>query len=970
MSGQLHRKKCPVCHQGWFLPKSLLSHAQYCPGPSHWDNTSLGKSSRKRQHDEYFLPETLLQQRKRLGLAFKQCESSGIVRTADRLAAMPSIAHLASRVSQPTSGYVGRDDVEFANNHDVYEDGESDPIKLEMSNIRRHATLPPAVMYQIDMENTVRKHRGCDLNITDDIKNCTERHLKYNHLDLVSSKLYNRDELVTQLETVYNLKELKPQLHHVKLHDGSTATVPVFDVKATLLKMINNPEVMKEENMASNYDVFTGKPRGPSTKLDEIHTGNAWEPARQHYCGDDPDALPMGLVLFYDKTHTDLHGSLATAPLIAVPTFFNQSCRSNSAFHSVLGYIPNLSHGKGKSDDQSSRDKLQDEHNCLRLITEQLKQIQKDGGIWTEVMGRRVCVKVWIHIITGDTAGHNNVCGHYNASNSNCPYRDCICTLQQLSDALAQCYLTKLEDVQNLSASELQSWSKHDIDNAFDDTPLSDQIRGKLGVCPAEMLHVCGNGLYKYQLECVCELVGKRTSRQKQKQVFNTLHQHLVNDGARQSERDFPRMSVRTGVLDGTKMSATERLGNMMILMCLAHTTTGINLLRRGWSKNNIGHQEFRDCIKLQLAFEKWVNDPNEIHEVQSALPLVEEMIVAIQHCFPRKFGNAWCVPKMHSLAKMTYYMLKFGCAMNFTGQVGERVLKSVVKDVAQNTQRRPAVFAEQCAQRHYEEMVLEHAAADMRTQLDLNWERVANENAPKNQMRGRYTVTFHECDARGKGATSVEWSDSKKRKMGIRVSDRMRLAIRQFAFDNGYRGQFSITGYTSIKLQTNHAESARLFHASEYCHGEPWYDYGMVKYVDDDDMEHQSPAQILGFFRYDDICIPTPYLRKDKGYSLEEIQDNNMKDETMYAVVHSAKEPLFDWDDLQTEFVVPFNLGDVNNHLYIVDVKTITDAIFVFKDYGGKDSSKRFCVLPYRQWGKYFSDRIYADEESEEALL
>ena len=95
----------------------------------------------------------------------------------------------------------------------------------------------------------------------------------------------------------------------------------------------------------------------------------------------------MGLVLFYDKTHTDLHGSLATAPLVAVPIFFNQSCRSNAAFHSMLGYIPNLTHGKGKSDDQSLRDKLQDEHNCLRLITDQLKQMQQDGGIWTEVMG-------------------------------------------------------------------------------------------------------------------------------------------------------------------------------------------------------------------------------------------------------------------------------------------------------------------------------------------------------------------------------------------------------------------------------------------------------------------------------------------------------------------------------------------------------------------------------------------------------
>lgn len=201
---------------------------------------------------------------------------------------------------------------------------------------------------------------------------------------------------------------------------------------------------------------------------------------------------------------------------------------------------------------------------------------------------------------------------------------------------------------------------------------------------------------------------------------------------------------------------------------------------------------------------------------------------------------------------------------------------------------------------------------------------------------------------------------------MGVGVSDRMQVAIRQFAVDNGYRGQFSITAYTSMKLKTTHSESPRLFHASEFCHGGSWYDYGMVRYVDDDDVEQQSPAQIVGFFKYNERRLPTPHLIKNEGFSLDEIHDNNMKDNTMYAVVHSATKPYIDWDELQREFVVPFHLGDVNDHLYIVDVNAITDAMFVFKDYGGTDSNKRFCVLPYRLWGQYFSDRIYADDDDE----
>jgi len=41
----------------------------------------------------------------------------------------------------------------------------------------------------------------------------------------------------------------------------------------------------------------------------------------------------------------------------------------------VLGYVPNLGYGKGTAQSQTSLMKLQDEHNCLSLITNQIKKI-------------------------------------------------------------------------------------------------------------------------------------------------------------------------------------------------------------------------------------------------------------------------------------------------------------------------------------------------------------------------------------------------------------------------------------------------------------------------------------------------------------------------------------------------------------------------------------------------------------------
>ncbi len=74
---------------------------------------------------------------------------------------------------------------------------------------------------------------------------------------------------------------------------------------------------------------------------------------------------------------------------------------------------------KGKQKKQTAEMKLQDEHNILSLITNQIMKIHEEGGLWTEVMGRCVCVKLWIHFIAGDTSGHNNLVGYMNRGRPN-----------------------------------------------------------------------------------------------------------------------------------------------------------------------------------------------------------------------------------------------------------------------------------------------------------------------------------------------------------------------------------------------------------------------------------------------------------------------------------------------------------------------------------------------------------------------
>ena len=92
--------------------------------------------------------------------------------------------------------------------------------------------------------------------------------------------------------------------------------ISVFDVEAMIQLLLMDTSLMNPKNIDHGYDIFSGKSIGPNNCYGKIHMGDAWEPARHHFCGNEPHNMPIALVVFGDKAHLDLHGSLSTLPLI------------------------------------------------------------------------------------------------------------------------------------------------------------------------------------------------------------------------------------------------------------------------------------------------------------------------------------------------------------------------------------------------------------------------------------------------------------------------------------------------------------------------------------------------------------------------------------------------------------------------------------------------------------------------------
>ena len=217
------------------------------------------------------------------------------------------------------------------------------------------------------------------------------------------------------------------------MSDGRKATVFVFNVEVMIVSLLSDESLMHDNNLAEGYDIFTGRvdSKNPiNAKYGEVHTGDAWRPARKHYCGKKGEKMPIALIVFGDKTATDLHGDLSVTPIIFTLTFFNRAARNNPAFWRPLAYVPNLQHGKGKSDKTPSSTKVQDEHRCLDAAFKSLRDLHRHGrGLNTVTKGRSVICCVWIHFFIGDTSGFNTWLGHYNGcGNLDRPYRDCMCT--------------------------------------------------------------------------------------------------------------------------------------------------------------------------------------------------------------------------------------------------------------------------------------------------------------------------------------------------------------------------------------------------------------------------------------------------------------------------------------------------------------------------------------------------------------
>jgi hypothetical protein len=97
-----------------------------------------------------------------------------------------------------------------------------------------------------------------------------------------------------------------------------------------------------------------------------------------------------------------------------------------------------------------------------------------------------------------------------------------------------------------------RSMSKYDIKNSFTERnyALSDRIHGAFKMMPPKLLHTSGSGIIMYMFESLRQQLGGGMDRDFIDQLHIEISKFI---------RDFPRGSMRNGLIDVTTCQSLER---------------------------------------------------------------------------------------------------------------------------------------------------------------------------------------------------------------------------------------------------------------------------------------------------------------------------------------------------------------------------------------------------------------------------
>jgi hypothetical protein len=188
--------------------------------------------------------------------------------------------------------------------------------------------------------------------------------------------------------------------------------------------LLNNSTLIEKRNLLfSNFsDPIEDNCYIDPSNFGKLNTGTWWRAAKEHKCKDERDVL-WPLIMFIDGMKVDnISGKLKLEPISFTFSRFRRFVRQQDNAWRTWAYMEDVKQPPptrpiGEEDPLlTSKQRLQEYHDILAFLMDELKTIQNNGIKWTfdfaEDDGKHeVVLRLQIQFIIGDCEGHDKLLG-------------------------------------------------------------------------------------------------------------------------------------------------------------------------------------------------------------------------------------------------------------------------------------------------------------------------------------------------------------------------------------------------------------------------------------------------------------------------------------------------------------------------------------------------------------------------------
>jgi len=770
---------------------------------------------------------------------------------------------------------------------------------------------------------------------------------------------------------------MTPRQKVVRLSTGRHVAITYFPLETMITDMLSNVTLMAKENLLfSNLKEPTKEiSQDNPSPYGEVNSGNWWKQAVTHECTGPKDVL-WPLIMFIDGMKVDNHaGKLRLEPITFTFSRFKRWVRNQDNAWRTWAYMEDVKQPLYGPDNEpvavTPKQRLQEYHDVLAFLMQDLKRIQENGIKWTLDFGddgqHDVVLKVPLQFIIGDCEGHDKLIGRFKGHTMTMKglCRDCDIPTSHSDDESWFCRFFTEDEMNNLSEEELKTYSFHKINNGFNGVSCGGCYLGLRGALNPEILHLFKAGHCEWIFDGFVFSLSSNSS-----EVTKTICRYIVNMDRGQSDRSFPNIGTfRDGIIkrQGTNLEGHEkhaRLYMIYLMLCCSDFVRFLdNNVKRGTEYDKGFYSDFILLLEICLGFYEWTmkreHSPETIIggdgtvETSPAQVSIRYYMFLLKNVCPREdFKKSFKMTKFHQTLHLVPLILRHGSLRNTDSSRPESMAKGNVKDPASHTQRVVSRLSYQTAKRYMEsltfrefkrlrtEMGYEHGGppyisrdTEEYTILHNNATLNCNDDADVFFGGTRFSICLDIDQPEGQYEVSIEWK-GKGTNPSHDFDDKIIQALGKRLFgatDGGVVIDTEVPGFTSLKID-DVTYNAHPFFKNDHA----WYDWVYLQW---DGYPDLIPARIEMFFDLTDVNISNVDI--SQRHNISEHEDSNESqnvnfrhvylERTMYAVVWSAKSLTLPADK-DTDYHLPLNLSyrvQLENFRRIVPVNAFVKPCF-----------------------------------------